>query len=454
MRKLATVLILLPFFLNAQSHEENIKRIFDESLTNSPVHENLRVLCKDIGSRLSGSPEAAAAVEYTRQLMQSYGFDTVYLQPVMVPHWVRGNTEVARVVNSEIFGSYDMTCTALGNSIGTGQGGILAEVVEVSGIEEVKKLGRKLEGKIVFYNGHMNPTLINNFQAYGGAVRQRAAGASVAAKFGAKAVVIRSVTNRQDDIPHTGALVYDPAIPKIPAMAISTNDANKLSDLLKDQSGLKIYLESYCEQLEDVLSYNVIGEIRGSEIPEEIIAVGGHLDSWDVGDGAHDDGGGCIQAIEVLRTFKALDWKPKRTIRSVMWMNEENGLRGGKEYARVAKEKGERHIAALESDAGSFRPIGFGSSGDEKQRNKLKSWSEYFLPYGVWSFDQAGGGADIRPLKDQGTLLIGLRPSNQQYFIYHHAPTDVFETVDKRELEMCAASMASLVYLLDQEGLE
>ena len=454
MKKVTLIFILLPFFLQAQSHEENIKRIFDESLTNSPVYETLRVLCKDIGSRLSGSPEAAAAVEYTRQLMQSYDFDTVYLQPVMVPHWVRGEKEVARVVNSEIFGSYDMVCTSLGNSVGTGLGGVLAEVVEVSGIKEVNELGKKLEGKIVFYNGRMDPTLINNFTAYGRAVGQRGSGASEAAKFGAKAVVIRSMTNRQDDIPHTGALNYNPEMPKIPAMAISTNDADKLSALLKDQSDLKIYLESYCELLEDVLSYNVIGEIRGSEIPEEIIAVGGHLDSWDVGDGAHDDGGGCMQAIEVLRTFKALNWKPKRTIRAVMWMNEENGMRGGPEYARVAKEKGERHIAAIESDAGSFQPLGFRSTGSDAQKNKLKSWREYFLPYGVWSFDQPGGGADIRALRDQGTFLIGLRPSNQRYFIYHHTPADVFETVDKRELEMCAASMTSLVYLLTEEGME
>lgn len=453
MRKITLLIILLPFLLTAQTHEANIKRIFDETLTNSPVYENLRVLCKKIGSRLSGSPEAAAAVEYTKQLMESYGFDTVYLQPVMVPHWVRGAKEVVRVVNSEKFGSFDMTCTALGNSIGTGSGGVLAEVIEVSGIQEVNELGNKVKDKIVFYNGKMDPTLINNFKAYGGAVGQRASGASEAAKFGAKAVIIRSVTNRQDDIPHTGSLRYNPKMPQIPALAITTNAADKLSALLKDQKDLRIYLESYGQQLEDVLSYNVIGEIKGGEIPEEIIAIGGHLDSWDVGEGAHDDGGGCMQAIEVLRTFKALGWKPKRTLRAVMWMNEENGLRGGREYARVAKEKGENHIAAIESDAGSFRPLGFSSSGEQAQRDKLQSWKDYFLPYGVWSFDQNGGGADIGPLRDQGTLLIGLRPSTQRYFIYHHTPADVFEAVDKRELELCAATMTALVYLLDREGL-
>ncbi|MCP4459966.1 MAG: M20/M25/M40 family metallo-hydrolase [Cytophagales bacterium] len=454
MRQIALLFLLLPFLLLAQPHEENIKKIFDETLTNSPVHENLRVLCKEIGSRLSGSPEAAAAVEYTRQLMESYEFDTVYLQPVIVPHWVRGDREIVRVLNSEKLGNFELTCTALGNSIGTGAEGVVAEVVEVSSIEEVDELGSKLNGKIVFYNGPMDPTLINNFAAYGGAVLQRAFGASEAAKFGAKAVIVRSITNRQDDIPHTGSLRYKLEMPEIPAMAISTNDADQLSSILKDQKKLKIYMESSAQMLPDVLSYNVIGEIRGSDIPEEIIAIGGHLDSWDVGEGAHDDGGGCMQSIDVLRTFKSLGMKPKRTIRAVMWMNEENGLKGGKEYARVARENGEKHIAAIESDAGSFRPFGFSSKGNEAQRTKLQSWKDYFTPFGVWSFDQEGGGADISPLEDHGTLLISLRPDNQKYFIYHHTLADVFEAVDKRELELCSASMAALVYLLSEEGLE
>lgn len=454
MRKTLTSLVLLPLLLTAQSHEETIKKIYDEALTNGHAYENLRFLCKEIGSRLSGSPEAAAAVEYTRQLMESYDFDSVWLQPVMVPHWVRGGKDVVRITNSNKVGTLELNNLALGNAIGTGPGGLTGNVIEVSGLEEVDQLGTNLKGKIVFYNGKMDPTVINNFAAYGGAVVQRAWGASEAAKHGAKAVIIRSVTNRRDDIPHTGSLRYKPLMPIIPAFAISTNHADLLSDLLKDQPDLNVYVESHGQQLEDVLSYNVIGEIRGSEKPEEIIAVGGHLDSWDVGEGAHDDGGGCIQAIEALRLYKALGMTPKRTIRAVMWMNEENGLKGGQEYARVAAEKGENHIAAIESDAGSFRPLGFGSSGKEEHRAKLKSWTEYFTPYGVWNLDQPGGGADIGPLRDQGTLLIGLRPNTQRYFIYHHTPADVFEAVDQRELELGAGSMAALLYLLEQEGVD
>jgi hypothetical protein len=317
----------------------------------------------------------------------------------------------------------------------------------------VNRLGKKVEGKIVFYNGEMDPTQVSTFTAYGGAVGQRGSGASEAAKFGAKAVIVRSMSNRRDDIPHTGALNYKPLMPMIPALAISTNDADLLSSLLKDQPTLSVYMESHGKMLPDILSYNVIGEIRGTDKPEEIIAVGGHLDSWDVGEGAHDDGAGCIQAIEVLRLYKALGWKPKRTIRAVMWMNEENGLRGGREYARVAQEKGEKHIAALESDSGGFLPIGFSSTGTDEQRAKLTSWKDYFLPYNIWQFDRRGGGADIGPLRDQGPLLIGLSPDSQRYFIYHHTPADVFEAVDQRELELGAAAMAALVYLLEQEGM-
>jgi hypothetical protein len=453
MKYLLSLMVALPLLCLGQTHQENIKKLFDTELTNGHAYKNLRVLCKEIGNRLSGSPEAAAAVEYTRQLMESYGFDTVYLQPVMVPHWVRGERDVVRIINSNKVGTKELNSLALGNAIGTGPGGLVGEIIEVSGIDQVNELGKKVEGKIVFYNGAMDPTLVNTFSAYGGAVSQRGSGASEAAKFGARAVIIRSMSNRKDDIPHTGSLRYKALMPIIPALAISTNDADLLSGLLKDQPNLKIYLESHGKQLEDVLSYNVIGEIRGTEKPEEIIAVGGHLDSWDVGEGAHDDGSGCIQAIEALRLYKALGWKPKRTIRAVMWMNEENGLRGGTEYARVAKEKGEKHIAALESDSGGFLPIGFSSTGKDEQRAKLMSWKEYFLPYNIWQFERMGGGADIGPLRDQGPLLIGLSPDSQKYFIYHHTPADVFEAVDQRELELGAAAMAAMVYLLEQEGI-
>lgn len=453
MRKLFFLLSLLPGISLAQNHETNIKRIFDTELSEGHVYGNLQYLCKEIGHRLAGSPGAAAAVEWTRQLMESYGFDTVYLQPVMVPHWVRGGRDVVRIINSEKHGSLELSALALGNTQGTGLGGLVGEVVEVKSIPELKELGDKVRGKIVFFNGPMDAKKVDAFEAYGGANAQRSVGAGEAAKLGAIGSLVRSLSNRIDDIPHTGNQRYNPDYPKIPALAISTQDAEFLSTLLKEQPDLKLYLESHGEMKADKLSYNVIGEIKGIEKPEEIISVGGHLDSWDVGEGAHDDGAGCMQGIEVLRLYNEFGWKPKRTIRAVMWMNEENGLRGGQEYAKMAKEKGEKHIAAIESDSGGFLPIGFSSSGTEEQRAKLLSWKPYFMPYQIWNLEKSGGGADIGPLRDQGPLLIGLEPDSQKYFIYHHTEADVFEAVDQRELELGAAAMAALVYLLEQEGI-
>lgn len=453
MKKLLLLLVFLPGISLAQDHQANIRKIYDAALTSGHTYENLRYLCKEVGNRLAGSPGAAAAVEWTRQLMESYGFDTVYLQPVMVPHWDRGGTDIVKITNSVKHGSLSLNALALGNTEGTGPGGLVGEVIEVKGIPELKALGEKVRGKIVFFNGPMDPKLIDTFAAYGGANAQRSAGAGEASKLGAIGSIVRSLSNTINDIPHTGNQRYQPDSPKIPAFAISTKDAELLSNLLAEQSDLKLYLESHGTMKPDKLSYNVIGEIRGSEKPEEIIAVGGHLDSWDVGEGAHDDGAGCMQGIEVLRLYKEFGWKPKRTIRAVMWMNEENGLRGGQEYARVAKEKGEKHIAGLESDSGGFLPVGFAASGTEAQRAKLKSWAPLFKPYQLWEFEKPGGGADIGPLAGQGPILIGLLPDSQRYFYYHHTAADVFETVDQRELELGAAAMTALVYLLEQEGI-
>ncbi|WP_026951240.1 M20/M25/M40 family metallo-hydrolase [Algoriphagus mannitolivorans] len=453
MRKLLLLLGLIPALSFGQNHAENIRKIYDAELTSGHTYENLRYLCKEVGNRLAGSPGAAAAVEYTRQLMESYGFDTVYLQPVMVPHWDRGGKDVVRIVNSEKYGSLELNALALGNTEGTGPQGLVGNLIEVSGIEELRQLGEKVKGKIVFFNGPMDPRKINTFEAYGGANAQRSSGAAEASKFGAIGTLVRSLSNTINPYPHTGNQRYNPDFPKIPAIAISTQDAEVLSQALKSQPGLKIYLESHGSMKNEALSYNVIGEIRGTEKPEEIIAVGGHLDSWDVGEGAHDDGAGCMQAIEVLRLYKELGWRPKRTIRAVMWMNEENGLRGGQEYAKVAKEKGEKHIAAIESDSGGFLPTGFSFSGTSEQKDKLLSWAELLRPYQLWNLNMPGGGADIGPLRDQGPILIGLKPDSQRYFFYHHTEADVFEAVDQRELELGAAAMAALVYLIEQEGI-
>lgn len=451
---LAATVLLSVVSAQAQKHEENLRTIFDEALTNGQSYPMLEYLSLNIGHRLSGSPSAAAAVEYTRQQMESMGFDKVFLQEVMVPHWVRGQKEIGRIVDAKTFGSKDMNIIALGNSVGTGSDGLLAEVIEVQSLDALETLGKKnIEGKIVFFNRPMDPKHVHTGHAYGGAGDQRVAGPSAAAKYGAAGVVVRSLTLAVDDVPHTGTLIYEEGIAQIPAVAISTIGANELSKALKSNKGLKFYMETHCEMLPDVRSYNVIGELTGSERPNEYIVVGGHLDSWDVGDGSHDDGAGCVQAMEAVRIFKATGIRPKRTLRAVMFMNEENGLRGGLEYARLAKEKGEKHIAALESDSGGFTPRGFGIKSSEKVLKKMQSWSSLLAPYDLRKIVKGYGGADINPMEDQGVVLIGLMPDSQRYFDYHHTASDTFDKVNKRELELGAASMAALIYLIDQEGI-
>jgi carboxypeptidase Q len=455
---------LIPFFmlfslaigLKAQSADEAfIRKIYDEALARGQSYEMLEHLCTKIGARLSGSPQAAAAVEWSRQVMQAYGFDTVWLQPVMVPHWVRGKQELGRVVNSRKLGVQEMNICALGGSVGTGPSGVLANVVEVKSWDELKTLGEKgLKGKIVFFNRPMDPKLLQMFASYGGAVDQRANGASEAAKYGAVGVIVRSMGVNLEDYPHTGSLRYAPNIPKIPAVSIATRHAEQLSALLQDDKDLKFYFETYCETLPDAPSFNVIGELRGTQYPNEIMLVGGHLDSWDLGQGAHDDGAGCVQSIEVLRIFKAMGYKPKRTLRAVMFMNEENGLRGGMEYANQAKLKNELHIAAMESDRGGFTPRGYTLPNDARAKEKIRSWKPMLEPYGLHDFSQEGGGADISPLAPQGVPLMGYLPDSQRYFNFHHTPEDTFDKVDKRELELGAAAMAALIYLIDQHGLK
>ena len=441
--------------INAQTDAEVIKTIYKQSLTNGKSYDWLNHLSNQIGSRLSGSLGAERAVAYTKEEMEKLGLDKVWLQPVMVPKWVRGAQEFA-FIESTPGKTTNVNICALGGSIATPALGLKAEVVEVKNFEDLEALGpENIEGKIVFYNRPMQADLILTFEAYGGCVNQRYKGAVEAIKYGAVGVIVRSMNLRMDDFPHTGSMTYDnlPVDRRIPSAAISTNDAELLSTMLKLDKSIKFYFKQNCKQLKDVQSYNVVGQITGSEYPNEYMIVGGHLDSWDLGDGSHDDGAGVVQSMDVLRLLKESGIKPKRSIRVVLFMNEENGLRGGKKYAELAKQKGENHVFALESDSGGFTPRGFSFDCNDASFNQVLSWQPLFKPYLIHYFEKGGSGADVGPLKTETNVLAGLRPDSQRYFDHHHASNDTFDAINKRELELGAATMTSLVYLFDKYGV-
>ena len=449
---LATWIMALP--VTAQNTDSiTIKKIANDIMTNGKAFDNLRFLCKQIGPRLSGSANAQKAVEATARMLKEAGADTVYLQPCMVPHWVRGEKETGYIKLANGM-KYNLNLCALGNSAGTGKNGVLGSVIEVRSFAELDMLGEQVvKGKIVFFNFAMNPTYINTFRAYGESGSARRGGPSAAAKYGAVAVMVRSLASNIDEYPHTGSTIYNDSFPKIPAVAISTKDAEWLGLQLKKKMQLTALFKTSCQMLADAPSFNVIGEIRGSLFPNEIITVGGHLDSWDLGEGAQDDGAGCVQSIEIIRSFKAAGIKPKRTVRAVMFMNEENGGRGGKAYLEKAKKDKEQHVFALESDGGGFTPRGFGLEMNEAQRNKVLSWKELFDDYGVYQLTAGGSGSDVGPLRELGTALAGLHPDSQRYFDLHHAATDTFESVSKRELHLGAVNMAAFVWLVSEHGL-
>jgi hypothetical protein len=431
--------------------ESTLKKIYQTALLDGQSYPWLAHLSNQIGGRLSGSLNAQRAVEWGKEELDALGLDKVWLQPVMVPKWIRGTFEYANIETSP-GNTINVPVCALGGSISTPLTGIRAEVVEVKDFEELKALGEEqVKGKIVFYNRPMQADLINTFSAYSGCVNQRFSGAEEAARLGAVGVVVRSMNLRLDDYPHTGSMSYgDLSLrERIPAAAISTNGAELLSSMLALNPSLKFYLKQNCKNLPDVQSYNVIGEITGSTYSEEIMVVGGHLDSWDLGDGSHDDGAGIVQSMEVLRIMKKINYRPKRTLRVVLYMNEENGQRGAAKYTELAQKNNENHVFALESDAGGFTPRGFSIDTTEEKLKTIQSWAPYFEPYLIHLFVKGGSGADIASLKTADNVLAGLRPDSQRYFDFHHAANDTFDAINKRELELGAATMASMVFLMD-----
>lgn len=446
---------LFTFFVEAQTNDSiMLRKIYDHYLTESKSYKNLEYLATKIGGRLSGSKKAEEAVYWAKKALYEAGADTVYLQPCMVPHWERGKIEKCELNSTKLkVNKKPLAITTLGSSVSTPIAGIKANVISVSSFDELEKLGEaKIKGKIVFYNVRFNDKNIVPGTSYGETVKYRYVGASRAAKYGALATVVRSMTNSRNNSPHTGNMKYDTAFSKIkiPCFALSYLAANDLSDALEKDPDLMLFLQNESKNLPDAPSFNVIGEIKGSEKPNEYIISGGHLDSWDNGQGAHDDGAGIVQTIDVIGMYKKMGIKPRHTIRTVCFMNEENGLGGANAYFKEAEEKKLKHIAALETDAGGYTPRGFGVDTTNGMYNMVSKWSGLYKTYFIDHIEKGGGGADIGPLEKLGVPCIGFEPDNQRYFDIHHTADDTFDKVNKRELELGAAAIGSLIYLIDK----
>jgi carboxypeptidase Q len=464
MRKIALLITGLSVSVQLLAQNDDslfIRRIANEILLNGKAYDNLRELTKNIGGRLAGSPNMVKAENWGQDVLRKTGADKVWLQQCMVPHWVRGGKDEATAfyLNAPSKGiavtrvAKNLDVIALGNSLGTGAKAILADIVEVNSFTELEAKKDQLKGKIVFYNVKFNSTYIRPFEAYRDAVTYRGSGASRAAKYGALAVIVRSMSHSTDNNPHTGAMRYDSINAKIPAVAVGLKDADWMDEQLK-KGPLSVSMKTNGHFLPDTIGHNVIGELTGSTYPDQYITVGGHLDSWDPAEGAHDDGTGIAHTIEIMRAFKALGFHPKHTIRFVLFANEENGTRGGKKYAEEAMAKKEKHVFALESDAGGFAPRGFGFEVTDDQFAKIIQWKSLLEPYGAGNLVRGGDGSDIESLRESlKTPTSGFLPDPQRYFDYHHARNDVFENVNKRELELGAISMAALIYLVDKYGL-
>ena len=456
MRKLLLLMFCWPFLTQAQVNQDSIiiKKMSDEIMTNGKAYDLLRQLTKQIGGRLAGSPQQQNAAIWGKRNMESFAADKVFMQPCKTPNWQRGGKDFASVVrvNGKAM-NRPLAALALGNSLGS-NGLIEAELLAVADFDELEQRKADVKGKIVYYHSMFDPTIIQTFGAYGKAGVYRSTGASRAAKYGAVGVMIHSLSTAPDNAPHTGGMKYDEDYPKIPAVALGPNDAKELYANAK-KGTIRVQMQTYGYFLPDADENNVVAEIKGSEFPNEIITIGGHLDSWDINEGAHDDGAGIVQTMEILRMMKALNYQPKRTIRFVLFANEENGMRGGNKYAELAKQNNEQHVFALESDAGGFTPRAIGiSATSPEQFKKMQQWASLLKPYGT-EITAGGGGADIGPLKNvnPSIVLAGLVPDSQRYFDLHHAKTDVFENVNKRELLLGAVNMAAIIYLVDQYGV-
>ncbi len=451
MKKTLTLLALICALRMSASDSTLIQQMFDYEMSQGDAYKNLGELCQKYPHRLSGSKMLEDAIVHCEQLMNSYDFDTVYRQSVMIPHWVRNDKCIVEYKSEGK--TLKLPACALGGSIATPAEGIEAELEIIATEEDWEAKGKAglLQDKIVFVNIAMSPKTINAFEAYGHCWGVRGTSAIKAARYGAKAVIIRSLSQTINKFPHTGVMFYSDTVQQIPAAAISTYDSEKLAEQL-EKGPVRLSFIQNCETLEDKQSYNLIAEIRAQKPTDKYITIGGHLDCWDMGQGAHDDGAGvmhCLDALVLLQRF----YTPTHNIRCVFYTNEENGSRGGKEYAKQAKLNGENHVYALESDIGGFVPRGIGMDIKPEQQAHYQSLIKLLRPYYMDHLEYKGGGVDIGPLRDHGTILSMLIIDSQRYFDVHHSDNDVFSNVNERELKLGAAGIAAWVYLLDKEGL-
>jgi carboxypeptidase Q len=428
---------------DAAIHRDAVDRIVTAALASQGAWTALEGLVAAAPKRLAGSPGYDRAVEWAQEEMRRAGLVNVRLEPCMAPHWERGSVESLTVMGGDA-----LAVCALGGSVGTAPEGIEAEVVEVRGRAELAALGERAKGRFVFFNEPMDPTLRDPFEAYGRAVWQRGFAANEAAKLGGVGAIVRSMSLRKDDFPHTGSMRYADGFEKVPAVAISTRAADALSARLAAGEPCVLRLELSCRSLPDAPSANVVGELMGRERPDEILVVGGHLDAWETGDGAHDDGAGCVQAIEAARLLLATGLRPRRTIRVVLYANEENGMAGAHAYAKTHAGELGRHVLALESDRGGFAPRGFDTDAQPEGMAVLGAMLALLEPIGAARLEVGGGGVDISTLAPAGVPLVGLVPEAARYFDVHHAASDTLAAVHPRELQMGAAAMAALLYMV------
>ncbi len=431
--------LLLSCLLLVQAPPEStVARILSESLGSGQAYAKLQALCTRAPKRLSGSPGAEAAVVWAKQALEADGLENVHLEDCSVPVWQRGTQAALTVREPAAARDTQLPILALGGSVGTQAGAVEGPLLVVTSFEELAASAERAKGAIVLFNRPMDPARLDTFEAYGEAVSQRSRGAVEAAKAGALAAIVRSMTTRLDDFPHTGAMRYEEGVARVPTAALSTAGAERLAALAR-AGGVRLRLELDCR-------------IRGRELPEEIVLVGGHLDAWDVGQGAVDDGSGCVQSIECARLWKRLGLHPRRTLRVVLFMNEENGLRGGLAYRDAHRAELGQHVLAIESDRGGFVPRGFTHSGGPATQSALEPLRLELLRAGAGELRAGSGGADISPLGSEGVLMMELLPDPQRYFDYHHCERDTLEAVNPRELELGAACLAALTWFVAERA--